>query len=219
MRYLLRKPTSNKAWVMEVALDLCLLILIYSVMTAISVSVKVLVFDGPVESFDFKRELKEAPHIFTVVPIVSFLFRIWNYFPIAYFLRMKYAKQYKCFSMKKIITLIALSWLGCYWAVFTAIRLVNTGDIIRSIRHVFDIDALVVVIMPGVTASMLAPIVTYRLIGYCFDSDFSLPPWSHGRWGFGKLAPVAEPAAAETPVRADDTGPDASPPTGSRGGA
>ena len=62
--------------------------------------------------------------------------------------------------------------------------------------------------------ALIAPILTYRLTGYCFDSDFSLPPWSHGRWGFGKPAP----AQATTQASSDETGPNASPPTSTGGG-
>ncbi len=52
------------------------------------------------------------------------------------------------------------------------------------------LKTMVSVFGPYYAASLLAPLLVYRFTGYLFDADFSQPPWSHGKWGFGKPAAV-----------------------------
>lgn len=107
----------------------------------------------------------------------------------------------------------AIAWVLCFQIFF--IFLINYpnmhswGNVIDKVV-LFDLNFWKLSIL-GLFPACIAPILTYRLTGYCFDSDFSLPPWSHGRWGFGKPARAqAEPASAEagsdTPVPRDTGG-------------
>jgi hypothetical protein len=211
--------TSNKTWTLEFMIDFVLLSTIYVGFGVNQGVFVILNWDSEMGFFKLDMIFRHKSLAVVISVVVSFMFRFWNYFLIVKYIRMKFFLVCGGFNIFRSVFLVFACWILCYTIVFLTFGLLRCRGLYISFEKLFNVASFLSVLGPGLTASMLAPILTYRLTGYCFDSDFSLPPWSHGRWGFRKPAAVAEPSEAATPAPIDRPDPDASPPTGSRGGA
>jgi len=92
------------------------------------------------------------------------------------------------------IRIVAIWWLA--WFILVMICPLALSKIVTGQAHDSSFTflwglAIVMFSAPFYAASLLAPLLVYRLTGYLFDADFSQPPWSQGKWGFGK--PTAVP--------------------------
>jgi len=105
--------------------------------------------------------------------------------------RMHLARQGRWHPWRSI-GVVAFWWPVCCVAVFMGpkftSRLFAEGEVfVGTLDSWYD---GLMFFSPFYAASLLAPLLVYRITGYLFDADFSQPPWSHGKWGFEKPATV-----------------------------
>ena len=122
------------------------------------------------------------------LPFVFIGFRIWNQLPVCWVMRWYAVKRLGRFDMRHTLAIILPVYLFFYILIMMRSDLVELWNMTEPVPDHMA-EHLWIRFEMGIyacAAALIAPLLTYRQTGYVLECDFRLPPWSQGKWGFGK---------------------------------